>query len=771
MASGNLMSTQHLVEFLAFVSSAADQATAARNAAEGAAQLLEAELAAVVVGEEVLTTVGFPRGRSPDEEIAQAVTMLRSSIFVPGLGECMTVVGRVASTPPVSLLVARLPGEGFSAEEANLVRGMGRVLDLTMGMMRTLQAERQLHERSRRQAVENAELLKSLQDRQRLLEQLSLIQRAISRHEPFPSICETIVAAARELIGGSVVSLHLSDAGNPDHSFVASSAGLERDGPSSVPHAPLATDAVDRTISSNGVGHVRPVGRSEVLGLDLERRVPVVVAPVHEGMSTVGALSLEAEGERGDFDAEDEAMLVVLADHVSLALSDARTLELMRLARQDSLTGLASRPLFLEKLQHCLTEVVGRRGEVAVLFIDLDRFKLINDTLGHSSGDHLLIEVGRRIARGLRTSDVAARLGGDEFAVVVSGDNCLLRATSVAGRLISDLSSPYSIEGHQLYASASIGIAVSDGADEADDLMRKADVAMYRAKQDGRGRYRVFEPAMRAQFSQRVQLESELRGVLDVGDLRLHYQPLVDLASAEIVGAEALLRWPQPRRGMVPPLEFIPIAEEAGMMPAIGRWVLHEACREAARWGRAGAPISLSVNVSAGQVQQGTVADDVAAALLDSGLRPDLLTLELTESSRLLDDEATRYRLERLKDLGVKLAMDDFGTGYSSLSYMRTFPLDILKIDRSLIRDLGRDPRASDLARSIVHLGHSMGLEVVAEGIEQRVEADILLSAGCEFGQGYYFARPQAASALRQLLGTSCRVIVAASTSTGRPVN
>jgi diguanylate cyclase (GGDEF)-like protein len=443
-----------------------------------------------------------------------------------------------------------------------------------------------------------------------------------------------------------------------------------------------------------------------------------------------------------------------LADHVSLALSDARTVEQMRLAMHDSLTGLASRPLFLEKLAQRLEDVADQSGQVAVLFVDLDRFKLINDTAGHSTGDRLLAEVGRRISHSLRGSDVAARFGGDEFAVLLSGRKCLPWAIAVADRLLADLSAPFSIDDRQLYTGASIGIAVSCGPVSAEDLMRDADVAMYQAKQKGRGRYSVFQPDMRMWFFNRVQLESELRHALDASQLLLHYQPVVSLEQGTIVGAEALLRWQHPKRGLVPPLDFIPLAEEAGLMTVIGAWVLDEACREAVRWQHLGTPQFISVNVSAGQVHKGTLADDVARALAKSGLPPGLLTLEFTESLPLMDDTATRGRLQHLKELGVKLAIDDFGTGYSSLSYLRRLPLDYLKIDRSLINDVGTDAGASNLAQAVVRLGHTMGLAVVAEGVEGQSQADTLRQAGCELGQGYLFARPMPAYAFAELLSS-----------------
>ncbi len=764
--AGPGLPTQQLVEFLAFVSAATDEETAARNATEGAAHLIEAELAAVVVADKVVSTLGFPRGQVPHDEILRAAGTLRGRVMVPGIGVCMTVVGRSSRHSPVGLVVARLPEESFSTEETNLVRGMGRVLDLTMGMIGVLQAERELRERSERQAEENAELLRSLQARQHLLEELSRIQRAISRHEPLASIFETIVTAARDLTGANAAALRLADDGDPSRGALVSSTGLgelARGGR----RLPFASDAASQAMTSDQAVRMGSLEDSPPAGPPTNGSTKLIAAPVHEGLAAAGALWCEAQDGQAGFGAEDEATLVALADHASLALSDARTVEQMHSALRDSLTGLASRPLFLEALRRNLLSIQAEGGQVAVLFIDLDRFKLINDTLGHSSGDLLLIEVGRRIERGLRASDVSARFGGDEFAVLLWGEGCRQRATAVAGRLISELSMPYSIGGRQIYASASIGITLSDGTDEAENIIRDADVAMYQAKQNGRGCYAVFEPDMREQFFQRVQMESELRRAMDNGDLTLHFQPVIALTSGEIIGAEALLRWPDPRRGMIPPLEFIPIAEETGLMPAIGRWILREACHEAAMWDFQGAPFFVGVNVSAGQLRDGNLVDEVAAALVESKFDPGHLVLELTESLLLPDDAITMSQLDQLKDLGIKLAIDDFGRGYSSLSYLRRFPLDVLKIDRSLICDVGPDPKASALVRAVIRLGHSMGLKVVGEGIEKPVEADALRRAGCGFGQGYHFARPLPAPAFRTLLEAGG--VLATTVAGGRP--
>ncbi|HTW06286.1 MAG TPA: EAL domain-containing protein [Acidimicrobiales bacterium] len=741
MATVNFLSTQHLVEFMAYVSAAGDEKTAIRNAAECAAQLLEAEFAAVVLADRVVHTLGFSPGHCPEEDVLRAAGMLRGSIDVAGIGVCLSVVGRETGDPPVRLLVARMPGDGFTAEEVDLVRGMGRALGLTLRMLRILTAERSLHEQSQRQADENAALLRSLRDRQQLLERLSVVQRAVSRHEPIAGIFQMIVEGAQHLVGErAAVSLHLNNAG-----LGGQPAALLP--PPPVPegelcHRGVADLGAAAAAAAVAADAVACTGRASEGPAEARPRAGAIAAPVREGLTTVGALSLTAAEETTAFGPEDEAMLVAFADHASLALGEARALAEMRRAQHDSLTGLPSRALFLESLEGCLGKPGPVSEEVAVLFIDLDRFKLINDTLGHGVGDLLLVEVARRITSALRASDLAARIGGDEFAVMLVARDCSARALAIAERLISHLSSPYAIGGQRLYVGASVGIALAYAGTKAEDLVQDADIAMYHAKKAGRGRYSLFEPGMRASFFNRVQVEADLRRALLNGEMAIHYQPIVRLDGGLPLGAEALVRWPHPEKGMIPPLEFLPFVDEIGLMPLLDALVVRQGCAQAMAWRGAGRALALHVNVAAGQIQQGSFVSDLSASLANSGLPPELLTLELSEPFSALDGDISNRNAERLKDLGIKLAVDAFGTSGSALARAHRFPFDIVKVDRSVIAGIATNPRAFALASGVAELAHSLGLEVMAEGVEDEVEAGLLLAAGYEVGQGYHFGAP-----------------------------
>jgi diguanylate cyclase (GGDEF)-like protein len=388
-------------------------------------------------------------------------------------------------------------------------------------------------------------------------------------------------------------------------------------------------------------------------------------------------------------------------------------------------------------VRHAVARARRERHSVAVLFVDLDDFKTINDSLGHAAGDAVLIEVAKRLATGVRASDTAARFGGDEFAILLEQVTGAQEAADLADRLLADLARPLVADGKELAVRASAGISVAEGGD-ADELLRDADAAMYIAKRDGRGGYRLFEPAMHEGVLARLELRADLQPALAAGQLELYFQPVVRLADGSVSGVEALLRWHHPRRGIVGPDVFIPLAEEMGLIVEIGRWVLFEGCRRAVEIQQAsGTPLSMAINLSVKQLQDDAIVDDVRAALADSGLDPAKLTLEVTESVMMTDPD-TVARLEALKALGLRLAMDDFGTGYSSLSHLSRLPVDVLKMDRSF---LGSGP-VSGLATTIVALGHSLELEVVAEGIELPRQSERLRELGCDLGQGFLFARP-----------------------------
>jgi diguanylate cyclase (GGDEF)-like protein len=448
-----------------------------------------------------------------------------------------------------------------------------------------------------------------------------------------------------------------------------------------------------------------------------------------------------------------------------------RTLEerLIHQAFHDPLTGLANRTLFRERVEHALARANG--GErVAVLFLDLDDFKSVNDSLGHSEGDRLLEEVGVRLLKATRGFDTVARLGGDEFAVLLEGLAQEQDAMLVVERIRSAMRRPIPLQGREVMVSASIGVAHVDVGGNADEVLRNADVAMYRAKAAGKGGHEVYDPAMHAAVLERLEIQGDLRRALLAGEFRLLYQPIVELASEEVVGVEALIRWEHPVRGLVSPVTFIPLAEENGLIVPIGRWVLREACRQGRCWelAAAGHPApTISVNISGRQLLDPAIVADVAGALAESELTPGLLTLELTESMLMHDSEATLQTLHALKALGVRLAIDDFGTGYSSLSYLQRFPIDILKIDKSFIDGVSRGGSDAALARTIVTLAGLLGLSPIAEGVERAEQQAHLVALGCARGQGYLFARPVPPERIAALLGAPGRAVQAGAAPVG----
>ncbi len=420
------------------------------------------------------------------------------------------------------------------------------------------------------------------------------------------------------------------------------------------------------------------------------------------------------------------------------------------IAHHDALTGLGNRVLFRQQLNEALERIQRDDGCLAILFIDLDGFKSINDSLGHSIGDSLLKCIAARLRDCVRDTDVIARLGGDEFAIGQVAKNQPQCAAALAGRLIEIIGAPCLVEGHQLLVGASIGIAVTaQGQFDPEVLLRSADLAMYRAKADGRGVYRFFEPEMDARAQARRLLELELRSALREGGFELYYQPLFNLEKSQISGVETLLRWQHPQRGLVTPGEFIPLAEEIGLIVPLGEWVLRQACAEAVSWPE---NISVSVNLSPVQFKYERLVNSVAEALRDSGLPPGRLELEITESVLLDKTNSNLAMLKQLRDLGVRISLDDFGTGYSSLSYLRTFRFDKIKVDQSFIHDLSGRGDGLAIVRAIADIGVSFGIATIAEGVETEEQVRYLRQEGYTEAQGYLFGRPGPASVIRPLL-------------------
>jgi diguanylate cyclase (GGDEF)-like protein/PAS domain S-box-containing protein len=442
--------------------------------------------------------------------------------------------------------------------------------------------------------------------------------------------------------------------------------------------------------------------------------------------------------------------------------------ELTHKALHDHLTGLANRALFLDRLRHALVGLRRRSGEMAILFVDLDRFKLVNDGLGHTAGDKVIREAARRLSAASRAEDTVARFGGDEFTILCenAGEH---EAIMIAQRVLAVFARPFIHEGHEFHLRASVGVRVNDLASaDADSLLRDADIALYAAKQHGGGRFELFDPDAPQRTTNVLATEQAVRLALRHGELCLHYQPEIDLATKRIIGVEALVRWQHPERGLVPPAEFIPVAEESELIVAMGEWILREACAQLATWRRTGAvrdDVRVAVNVSGRQLSDPELPRIVDAALTAAALEPHALCLEITESAIIRDPELALANLRAIKRQGVLIALDDFGVGFSSLSQIRDLPpVDVIKVDRSFTAGLGSSESDGAVVAAVLNLARSLGLTAVAEGVETGDQLELLKGLGCSVGQGFYLSRPQAPDAIMQLLAKDADRVEAADT-------
>ena len=463
-----------------------------------------------------------------------------------------------------------------------------------------------------------------------------------------------------------------------------------------------------------------------------------------------GVLGAYATAPRS-FGADEVNFLKAVANVLALALDRARSDERIRhQALHDALTGLPNRTLLLERLNHWLDRTKRAEDRAAVLFVDFDHFKLVNDALGHQVGDELLRAAADRMRATLRPSDTVARVGGDEFVLLCEDLPWEAAALELVERLTEALEAPFELCGHQRFLTASIGISLATGSEDPEALLRDADAAMYRAKERGRARFELFDEGMHERSRRWLEIESDLRRALTRGELHNVYQPMVD-TRGRVVGFEALVRWQHPTRGPVAPAEFIPVADESGLVVALGRDVLRAACEQAVTWP---AHLHVSVNLSARQVSHSGLADCVAHILADTGLDGDRLNLELTETVLINDTDHALETLRELKALGVGLVLDDFGTGYSSLAYLKRFPIDTIKIDRSFVDGLARDPEDEAIVGAVISMGHALNVRVVAEGVETAAQADRLQTLGCELAQGFLFGRPVTAEELAERLAS-----------------
>jgi diguanylate cyclase (GGDEF)-like protein/PAS domain S-box-containing protein len=525
---------------------------------------------------------------------------------------------------------------------------------------------------------------------------------------------------------------------------------------------------------------VLPAGNESQAGYTILSAGPVIVsdneterrftqAPILKNAGARCGLTVAIEGRNGpfgvlgihwleprDFHAGQVDFAQALANVLADAFERQATEDDIRhRALHDGLTGLPNRVLFLDRLQQALARMRRRSTLSAVLFLDFDRFKLVNDSMGHKVGDELLAAAAPRLKQALRSSDTVARFGGDEFAILLEDIAGEHDAIDSAERIASVFTRPFVLAGQEHFVTTSIGIALAEGGELAEDLVRDADAAMYRAKDRGRARYELFDEVMRGRAMSRLRVENDLRRALERDELRLIYQPVVSLRDDSIVSVEALVRWQHPLRGTVQPADFVPVAEESGLIEPIGRWVLEHACRQAAKWYHArpdAAPLSMSVNLSAVQLENRSLADVVATTLRGCSLDPGCLSLEITESVMLGQSDGLSDALDSLKAIGVRLVLDDFGTGYSSLAYLTRLPLDALKVDRSFVDGLGIEARDTAITEAIIAMSHALSLEVVGEGAETELQIAELRRLGCDLAQGFHFSRPVSASEITRML-------------------
>jgi diguanylate cyclase (GGDEF)-like protein len=755
-------STQQLTELLTAVGGLPDQTTIVRRAIEHAATSLGCEVAALVVDGAVLHALGYARDAVPVAQLVEIAGGMHAVLEVPGIGSCNVLTTDCEALHGARLLLARSSTAGFSPEERALVRGMAQVLSLALQARRLVDEERSHRQLSDANAADNAQLLASLQERQTLLERLSRIQRSISSRQPLLDVLDAIVVGAAELLGEDIVGLRLIDPDDSAFMVLKSAIGVPDHLAAATARQPVGQGIGGRAIVENRLVHTSsyPAVDKPLPGFAADGIQAAMACPVRQGTTAVGSIVVATRRTNRTYSAWEQEALTAFAEHVSLALNDAQSVDALHRAvdtathqsLHDSLTGLPNRALFLDRLS-LAGERSSRRAAspFTVLFIDVDDFKVVNDSLGHLVGDRLLTAVADRIARALRSHDTVARLGGDEFAVLIEDSDDGI-ATAAAERVLSALQAPFDLpDGQVVHVSASIGlVSTSGGRTSPEELLRDADVAMYRAKAEGKHRFVVFEAAMRDRLQARTELESELRSAVREGQFSVHYQPVVDAAARRVVSTEALLRWEHPRRGLVSPAEFVPLAEDTGLIVALGAHVLREACRQTAQWRATPelADLTVSVNLSPRQLQEPGLLDDVREALAASGLPASALVLEITENLLVRDVEQATDRLNSLKALGVRLAVDDFGTGYSSLSYLSRLPVDILKVDKAFVAGIASEESAGKLAWAVLALAASLELETVAEGVETPEQVDALLAQGCTRLQGYLFSRPVPGSVL-----------------------
>ncbi len=742
-----------LDELVAALAGCEDADAAIATAIERAVRTTGSAAAAIVGGGEIVASVGLDAEPDPGPAIAAILAGETGSLALEAIGRCHATAVTIVDPDLDGLVLARRDG-AFDGEEANLLRGFARVLALTLRALRTMRSERALRLESERRGAENERLLESLLERQLLFERLSRIQSSIVARLAIDDVLEAIVDGAAELLSDETVGLRLVDRDDRSRMTLVASRGV----------APELLEEIRFGRVGEGAGG-QAILREELVVIDgydrREEAIPqfaerglraAMAAPVREGDRVVGSLAVARAKDGHGFTAAERDILVAFAKHASIALTDARTVQdAIDQALQDPLTKLPNRALLADRLDTALARAERHGSEAAILFCDLDQFKNVNDSLGHAAGDELLVAVGRRLFGCIGAEDAVARFGGDEFAVLID-DTSRTDPRELAERILRALEEPFAVRGMEVFLAGSIGIAT--GGSRSEDLLRNADLAMYEAKRRGSG-YERFRPELHAAVVERLALEAELKRAILAGQLDVHYQPIFELEARRIVAVEALARWDHPARGALAPADFIPLAEQTGAIVGLGRFVLDHATRAASRWQReaaAGGDVAVSVNVSLIQLEQGGIVEAVRDVLAGSGIRPGTLTLELTETAFGSDARRMAALLQELSDLDVELAIDDFGTGFSSLQHLQHFPIDQLKIPKPFVDGLGPAGDDAALVKAILDIGQSLGLRVVAEGIERPEQLERLRELGCRYGQGYLLGRPGEAAAIHAAL-------------------
>ena len=737
--------THRLGAFIATLSDLSSVEAIVEAAVAGAIGAVGADAGALVGRSGTAAETGFSAAAYDPSELREMASRAPERIDLNGSGPCELVAVPVEDEDLEFLLLARRD-RPFTREESVLLAVGSRILTQSMKMVRTVEAERRQRRALEQKSRENEVLLSSLRERQRLLMRLSRIQSSIvSRHE-IGEVLDGIVRGAAELIDDDLTALRLLDEDDPERTVIVASSGISRKELRRSRHGRIGEGAGGRAISEERLVVVESYGDdpTAVRGWVRNGIGSAMAAPVSERGHVVGSLVVASRDSARTYTTAEREILDLFAKHASLALTDARNVDdAMHQALHDSLTGLPNRDLLLDRLAQGLARAKRSGASVGVLFLDLDSFKTINDSLGHAAGDEMLVSVAKRLLACVRPGDTAARFGGDEFAILIE-DVSTIDVGFFARRVLATLEAPIKLRGQEFLISASIGIATGQDPDE--DLLRNADLAMYRAKRSGPGNFVVFQQEMHASIVRRQELEGDLKRAINAEALDVHYQPIIELRSGRIASLEALVRWTHPTRGPLSPGEFVPLAEETGAILTLGSLVLRRACAAVAELRRAdpAADLRLSVNVSIVQLEQPRLVHELSEILRETGLDPAALTLELTETALMRDAEGMRIRLEQLSRLGVSLAVDDFGTGYSSLRHMQIFPIDTLKIAKPFIEGVGGAGDDSSLARAIMDIGHSLDLDVVAEGIERPEQLSRLIELGCGFGQGFHIARPMA---------------------------